>query len=242
LRLHIYSYLLPLDLDRWNLLSLVLCCRTIKEETYHEMGKLVKKCAEQLESRWPFDERFNMPFPALAFQTKQLVIQVPHFSNGHSSNLSSEIGKISSARMYKFRQGGAFDVGARLVLLRILPPARVITQAPIPFFRLPPNPLKQPGEQKETSILLRLYRDLTWNGNAQARFPEQLIIAEYGREHPTSADAFPRMSLFMSKGPTDRCLDVRGRAAYPMPNERPVDDRRLAITSRRQREESVPWI
>jgi hypothetical protein len=183
------------------------------------MSKFVKRSAERLKSRWPFHQRFSMPFPALAFKTKQLVIQVPHSNNGQSYNLSDEVTPVSSARMYKFRKNGAFDVGARRALLRIVPPARVLTRAPIPFFRLPPNPLNQPKGREECSILLKLYLDLTWNDNDQAQFPEQLIITEYGRERPTSAYAFLKMILEMRKGSTDDCLKVEKLSGRRIPLE-----------------------
>jgi hypothetical protein len=220
LRLHIYSYLLPLDLDCCDLLGLVLCCRTIKEEVYHEMSKLVRRCSERLQSRWPFNKPFNMSYPARALKTKELVIQVPYYNNGQSCDLSEEIAPTPSERVSKFRQEGAFDVGARRVLLRIVPSPRIETQAPIPFFRLPPIALKQPKDRGELSILLRMYVALTWNNNVQAQFPEQLIIVEYGREHPTSEHAYPSTVLEMHKESTDRCLKVKKLAALPIPREK----------------------
>jgi hypothetical protein len=217
LRLHIYSYLLPLDLDSWNLLGLVLSCRTIKDEVYYEMHKLVQRSSERLQTRWPFDKPFNMPFPGLAFNTKQLVIEGPHFSNGESSNLFDEIAPEPSARIDNLKKDGAFDVGARRVLLRIVPSARVKTHAPIAFFRVPCIPLKQPAQREDISILLKLYVALTWNNNVQAQLPKQLIIVEYGRGHPTSANAFPSMVLEMRKESTDRCLKVKQLSSLPIP-------------------------
>ena len=80
LRLPIYDYLLPLDLDRGDLQGLVLCCHKIKDEVYYEMNKIAQRACDKLQDRWSFNEPFAIPFPASLFRTGELIVEVPFLS------------------------------------------------------------------------------------------------------------------------------------------------------------------
>ncbi|KAH7079783.1 hypothetical protein FB567DRAFT_595764 [Paraphoma chrysanthemicola] len=58
--------------------GLVLSCRLIKTEVYDEMKKEAEKVWVLLDSRWPFDEKFRVPFPGHFFSGKEIVIELPY--------------------------------------------------------------------------------------------------------------------------------------------------------------------
>ncbi|KAF2827101.1 hypothetical protein CC86DRAFT_416966 [Ophiobolus disseminans] len=118
LRLRIYEYLLPLNLDRGDLRGLVVSCRTVKDEVYHEMAKVAQKARDELQARWPFEEPFAIPFLARLFRTGELLVEVPYlggilvhdFARGPRSEARPGIG---------LAQQGGFALGARRVLLYV---------------------------------------------------------------------------------------------------------------------------
>jgi hypothetical protein len=118
LRLRIYDYLLPLDVDRGDLHGLVLSCRTIKDEVYYEMQKLTQKARDQLQARWPFDVRFEIPFPARLFRTGELVIEVPYLPSKLLRDLSGGDEAVESFQE-DFTKRGGFSLGAQYVLLHV---------------------------------------------------------------------------------------------------------------------------
>jgi hypothetical protein len=119
LRLRIYDYLLPLNIDRGDLKGLVLSCRTIKDEVYDEMQKIARKARDQLQARWPFEERFGIPFPARLFRTGELVIEAPYLPGKWVPEVTMNSESIESVQQ-KFAKRGGFALGAERVLLHIV--------------------------------------------------------------------------------------------------------------------------
>jgi hypothetical protein len=183
LRLQIYSYLIPLDIEYHDLQGLIMSCRTIKEEVYDSMRSCVQKSRNRLQARWPFDKPFKIPFPGFAFKTKQLLVEVPYYSSGQVFNMHAEMMRKENIMLENFMQEGAFDLGARSVVLRITALDAVQTTAPIPFYRLPPP---RPGEraEKEAPLLLKLYLRLCLSGSLHKKVPEQMSFVLLGRDYP----------------------------------------------------------
>jgi hypothetical protein len=110
------SYLF--DFDSGDLRGLVLSCRTVKEEVYHEMRKIVHKVRDQLQPRWLFDLAFHIPFPARLFKSGELIIEVPYLPGDLVMWYSYDDPQTKSM-CQSFTEHGAFGLGARTVLLRI---------------------------------------------------------------------------------------------------------------------------
>lgn len=204
LRLQIYTHLLPFDINYNDLRGLVMSCRTLKDEVYQEMSGHVQKARHRLQVRWPFDKDFNIPFPGLAFKTKQLLVEVPYYSNGQVHNIQTEMARGEQIGVRDFTQQGAFDLDVKCVVLHIKAPDAVHVPAPVPFYRVPPP---HPGvriQEKEAPLLLKLYLRLCLCGSVHSKFPEHMSPVVYVREYTTCPDTMEARVVGLQRGPEDK--------------------------------------
>jgi len=83
------------------------------------MEKVARQARDQLHERWPFEERFAIPFPARLFRTGDLVIEVPYLSGKSIANLMWGEWDVEKRPEINFGRRGGFDLGARRLILHI---------------------------------------------------------------------------------------------------------------------------
>jgi hypothetical protein len=82
------------------------------------MQKIARKAHDQLQARWPFEVRFEIPFPARLFGTGELVIEAPYLPGKWVAGITMNHESIESVQEEFARRGG-FALGAERVLLHI---------------------------------------------------------------------------------------------------------------------------
>jgi hypothetical protein len=97
----------------------VLSCRSIKNGVYYEMQTLAQKARNQLQARWPFEERIEIPFPARLFRTGELIIEVPYLLGKLVFSSWDNDDELMNKLPQKFSKQGGFALGAQSVLLQI---------------------------------------------------------------------------------------------------------------------------
>ncbi|KAH3905432.1 hypothetical protein HBH56_217610 [Parastagonospora nodorum] len=201
LRLQIYSYLIPLDTEHTHLCGLVMSCRTIKYELYDDMRNYIQKIRALLDARWPFDKPFNIPFPGLAFKSKQLLIEVPYYSSGRTHNIEFREEKV---RLHDFVSQGAFDLGVKRVVLHVKAFDVQHTDAPIPYYRVPPPRPGERVEKKEASHLMKMYLRLAMEGAFLRAQPEEMSVVLFRREYASCPDTLVSRVVELVRGPNER--------------------------------------
>ena len=82
------------------------------------MQKIVQKAGDQLQARWPFESPFHIPFPAQLFKTGYLIIEAPFLPGAWVMRFCTDDDWHVSP-FHDFVREGAFDLGARSILLHI---------------------------------------------------------------------------------------------------------------------------
>jgi len=178
-----------------------MSCRTIKQELYDDMRNYIQKSRALLLARWPFDKPFNIPFPGLAFKSKQLLIEVPYYSNGRTQAIEVHEAKV---KLQDFVSQGAFDLGAKRVVLHVKALDVQHTDAPIPHYRVPPL---RPGERvqkKEAPNLMKMYLRFAMEGAYLRTQPEEMSVVLFGREYASCPDTLVSRVMGLVRGPNGR--------------------------------------
>lgn len=91
LRLRIYDFLLPFEINTGNLIGLVLSCHAIKDEVYHEMIKNMEKFAKTLQARWSFEKQFTIAFLAACSSPKKSCSFLLHWGKVRKFMVSDDV-------------------------------------------------------------------------------------------------------------------------------------------------------